>query len=167
MLLGRLKTEIVLEVVRHKFDIGFGAPFEDIIFSIWLFDTIKISFQEVFWSRRLLDSETLSSDGVKYTIRVLMYNNQVIEVSGHIIIVVSFIAHPDVASCHGRGKTKGCYHLKISFSVFGYLTQSKYHSRKYSGADVSLIVKPFPLMESNTQSGYLCTTIRSLKYQDT
>ena len=108
MLLGRLKTEIVLEVVRHKFDIGFGDPFEDIIFSIWLFDTIKISFQEVFWSRRLLDSETLSSDGVKYTIRVLMYNNQVIEVSGHIIIVVSFIAHPDVASCHGREKTKGC-----------------------------------------------------------
>ena len=108
MLLGRLKTEIVIEVFCDMFDIGFGSSREDIILSIWLFETLKISSQEVIWSQRILDSETLSSGGVKHIIRVLMYNNQVIYLAGHIIIVVSFIVHPDVASYHGRDKTKGC-----------------------------------------------------------
>ena len=108
MFLGRLKTEIVIEVFCDMFDIGFGDPWEDIIVSIWLFETLKISSQEVLWSRSLLDSETLYSDEVKQMIKVLMYNNQVITVSVHIRLVVSFIAHPYVASYHGRDKTKGC-----------------------------------------------------------
>ena len=46
-------------------------------------------------------------------IRVYMYNNQVIAVSGHIRIVVSFIAHPDVVSSHGREKPRivGAYEM--------------------------------------------------------
>ena len=107
MLLVRLKNKSVIEVFHHTFNIVLLSPCEDLIVSLRLFDTLKISSQELLWIRRLLDSETLSSDGFKHMIRVLMYNNQVITLAGHIIILVSFIAHPDVVSYHGRNKTKG------------------------------------------------------------
>ena len=70
-----------------------------------LFYMLKIFSQEVLCRKRLFDSETRSYDGVKNMIRVSMYNNQVIAVSGHIIIVVSFIVYPDVVSSHGREKS--------------------------------------------------------------
>ena len=72
MLLGRLKTEIVIEVFCDMFDIGFGYSWEDIILSIWLFETLKIFSQEVLWSQRILGIETLSSGGAKHIIRFLM-----------------------------------------------------------------------------------------------
>ena len=43
MLLGQIKTEIVIEVVHHTFDIGLGSPYNHIILSLRLFDTLKIS----------------------------------------------------------------------------------------------------------------------------
>ena len=104
MLLGRTKRKIVLEVVHHMFDIVLEAPCKDLIFSLMFFGMLKISSQEVLCRRRLFGSETHSCDGVKNMIRVSMYKNQVIAVSGHIIIVVSFIVHPDVVSSHGMEK---------------------------------------------------------------
>ena len=106
MLLGQIKTENVLEFFHYSFDIGLGKPCKDIIISLSFFDMLKISSQEVLWSRRLLDIENISSDGVKHMIRLLIYNNHAISISGHIRIVVSFISHPDVASSHGRDETK-------------------------------------------------------------
>ena len=106
MLLGRTKRKIVLEVVHNMFDIVLEAPCKDLIFSLMFFGMLKISSQEVLCRRRLFGSETRSYDGVKNMIRVSMYKNQVIAVSGHIIIVVSFIAHPDGASFHGRDKKR-------------------------------------------------------------
>ena len=108
MLIGRLKTESVLEIVHHMFDIGLGAPCKYLIVSLRFFGTLKIFPQGVLWIRHLLESETLSSDGVKHTIRVPMYRNKAITVEGHIRIVFSFIAHPDVTYSHGRDNTKGC-----------------------------------------------------------
>ena len=105
---GRLKTKSILEVFHHTFDKGIGAPCKYLIVSLMFFDMLNISTQEVLCRRHLLVSENLSYDGVTNMVRFSMYNNHVITVSGHIIIVVSFIAHPDVASCHGREKTKGC-----------------------------------------------------------
>ena len=96
----------VLEFSHHTFGIGIGDPCKDLIFSLRFFDMLKISSQEVLLGRHILDSETLYSDGVKHTTRVIFYNNQVIEASGHIRIVVSFISHPDVAPSHVRDKTK-------------------------------------------------------------
>ena len=90
------------------FNIGIGSSCKDLVFSLTFFDTLKISSKGVLWSQRLLVSETLSSYGVKHIIRVLMYNYQSIAVAVHIIILVSFIAHPDVASFHGRDESKGC-----------------------------------------------------------
>ena len=97
---GQIKTKIVLKFVHHMFEIGIGSPWKYLIDSTRFFEMLKISSQEVLWIRRLLDIETLSSDGVKQIIRVLMYNNQVIKLSGHIRILVSFIAHPDVSYSH-------------------------------------------------------------------
>ena len=108
MLIVRLKTETNLEVFHHTFGIDLGAPCEDLNVNLRSFDTLKISSQEVIWSLRLLDIETLSCDGGKNMIRLIMYNNQAIGVAGHIRIVVSFITHPDVASCRKRDQTKGC-----------------------------------------------------------
>ena len=108
MLLGQIKTENFLEFFHYSFDIGLGKPCKDIIISLSFFDMLKISSQEVLWILCLLDIEILYSDGVKHIIRVLMYHNKLIAVSGHIRIVISFIAHPDVASSHRKDKTKGC-----------------------------------------------------------
>ena len=90
------------------FDMGIGSSCKDLIFSLTFFDTLKISYKEVLWSQRLLDSETLSSYGFKHIIRLLMYNYHSIAVAFLIRIVVSFIAHADVASFHGRDESKGC-----------------------------------------------------------
>ena len=108
MLLGRLKTKSVLEFVHNTFDVGLGYPCEYLIVRLRFFGTLKIYSQEALWIRGLLDSERVSSDGAKNKIRVLMYNNKIIVVSGHIRILVSFIVHPDVAYSHGRDETKGC-----------------------------------------------------------
>ena len=114
MLLGRIKTKTFLEVVHNTFDIGLGAPCKDLIVVLMFFDMLKISSQEVLCIQRILDSENCFYDGVKNMIRVYMYNNQVIAVSGHIRIVVSFIAHPDVVSSHGREKPRvvGAYEMR-------------------------------------------------------
>ena len=84
MFLGQIKTESVLEVFHNTFYIGLGSPCKDIIVSLRLFYTLKISSQEVLWIRHPVDSETLFSDEFKHMIRFLIYNNQVIAVAGHI-----------------------------------------------------------------------------------
>ena len=39
-------------------------------------------------------------------VRILVHDDQIIKLSGQIGVVVSFIAHPDVTSSHGRDKSK-------------------------------------------------------------
>ena len=43
MLLGRLKTESVLEVFHSALDICLLAPFQNLVVGLGLFDTLKIS----------------------------------------------------------------------------------------------------------------------------
>ena len=41
-------------------------------------------------------------------VRILVHDDQIIKLSGQIGVVVSFIAHPDLASYYGRDETKSC-----------------------------------------------------------
>ena len=43
MLLRKLRTKDVLEVVHHALDICLGAPCQNIVVSIGLFDMLKVS----------------------------------------------------------------------------------------------------------------------------
>ena len=65
MLVGRIKTESVLEFVHHFLDMYLGDPFQNLVIGLGLFYTLEISSEEVIWSRRLLDSEPLLSDRFK------------------------------------------------------------------------------------------------------
>ena len=56
MLVGRIKTESVLEFVHHFLDMYLGDPFQNLVIGLGLFYTLEISSEEVIWSRRLLDS---------------------------------------------------------------------------------------------------------------
>ena len=47
MFLGRLKTEIILEVFHQTFDIGLGVPCTYLVVSLSFFDALTISSQEV------------------------------------------------------------------------------------------------------------------------
>ena len=42
MLLRRIKAEGVLEVIHHALDICIGAPCQNLVFGIGLFDTLEI-----------------------------------------------------------------------------------------------------------------------------
>ena len=65
MLLGRLKTESVIEVFHHALDICLGASFKNLVVGLGLFYNIKMFSEEVIWIWCLLDSEPLFSDRVK------------------------------------------------------------------------------------------------------
>ena len=39
-------------------------------------------------------------------IRLLVHDDQIITIAGHIGVLVYLVAHPDVASSHGRDKAK-------------------------------------------------------------
>ena len=105
MLLGRLKTEGVLEVVHHVLYMCLGSPCQNLFVGLGISNTLEISSYELIWSRHLLNSEYISSDGVKYMVRVLVHYNRTIAIEGHI---VSFVSHVDVTSSHGRDKAKIC-----------------------------------------------------------
>ena len=40
-------------------------------------------------------------------VRVLVYDDYIVAIAGHIVVVVSFVAYPDVTYSHGRDKSKG------------------------------------------------------------
>ena len=107
MLIGRLRPKLLLEVVHHALDKFLGSPYQNLVVGLGLFDTLEISSCEVIWFRRLLDIEPLSSDRFKYMVRVLVHNDQSIEIAGHIGVLVSFVAHIDITFSHRWDKSKG------------------------------------------------------------
>ena len=84
MLIKQIKTKGILEVIHHVLDVSLGDPSKNLVIGLRILGALKVAAKEIFWSRCILKGESLYSDRVKYTVRVLVKKNQVIAIEFHI-----------------------------------------------------------------------------------